>query len=55
VKYWGQIAEAVAEQMEEFAKAKYAVECVPVFFGIIDGDDSNRLLVAYPNAFRRSG
>jgi hypothetical protein len=53
VQYWGQIAESVAEQMEEFAKAKSAVEGSIVFFGIIDGDDSNRLLKAYPKAFAK--
>lgn len=58
VQYWGQIAESVTEQMEEFAKAKSSVEGSPVFFGIIDGDDSNRLLKAYPKLFaarRRRG
>ncbi len=53
VQYWGQVAESVAEQMEEFAKAKSAVEGAVVFFGILDGDDSNRLLNAYPRAFKR--
>ncbi len=52
VQYWGQVAESVTEQMEEFAKARSAVEGTTVFFGVIDGDDSNRLLKAYPNAFR---
>ncbi len=51
VQYWGQVAESVTEQMEEFAKAKSAVEGTVVFFGVIDGDDSNRLLMAYPKAF----
>lgn len=53
VQYWGQVAESVAEQMEEFAKAKSAIEGAIIFFGIIDGDDSNRLLKAYPSAFGR--
>jgi len=53
VQYWGQVAESVPEQLEEFAKAKSAVEGTVVFFGIIDGDDSNRLLAAYPRAFGR--
>ncbi|MCH8055540.1 MAG: hypothetical protein IH857_05235 [Deltaproteobacteria bacterium] len=53
VQYWGQVAESVIEQMEEFAKAKSAVEASRVLFGVIDGDDSNRLLGAYPKAFRR--
>lgn len=53
VQYWGQIAETVTEQMEEFAKAKSAVEAAVIYFGVIDGDDSNRLVHAYPTAFRR--
>jgi len=53
VQYWGQMADSIAEQMEEFAKAKSAVEGNVVFWGVIDGDDSNRLLKAYPEAFRR--
>jgi hypothetical protein len=51
VQYWGQMAESVVEQMEEFAKAKSAVEGSVVFFGVIDGDDSNRLIKAYGKAF----
>jgi len=53
VQYWGQVAESVTEQMEEFAKAKSAVEGTVIYFGVIDGDDSNRLLKAYPKAFKR--
>ena len=52
VQYWGQIDQSVTEQMEEFAKSKSASEMKEVYFGIIDGDDSNRLLKAYPRAFR---
>ena len=51
VQYWGQVDESVVEQMAEFAKAKSAVEGSTVYFGVIDGDDSNRLLQAYPKAF----
>ncbi len=53
VQYWGQAHESIIEQMEEFAKAKSAIEGNIVFFGVIDGDDSNRLLKAYPGAFGR--
>jgi hypothetical protein len=53
VQYWGQVAESVVEQMAEFAKAKSATEGLLIFYGVIDGDDSNRLLKAYPRAFRR--
>ena len=52
IQYWGQIDQSVTEQMEELAKAKSATELTEVYFGIIDGDDSNRLLKAYPKAFR---
>lgn len=53
VQYWGQVAESVIEQMAEFAKAKSATEGSLVFYGVIDGGDSNRLIKAYPQAFRR--
>lgn len=52
VQYWGQIAESVTEQMEQFAKLKSVLEGNVVYFGIIDGGDSNRLVHAYPTAFR---
>lgn len=52
VQYWNQIDESVLDQMAELAKAKSAVEGCTVFYGIIDGQDSNRLLKAYPKAFR---
>lgn len=53
VQYWGQVAESVTEQMEEeFAKAKSAVEGTVVYFGVIDGGDSSRLVHAYPAAFK---
>lgn len=51
VQYWGQVDESVIEQMEEFAKAKSAVDGTLIHFGIIDGDDSNRLFLAYRTAF----
>lgn len=53
LQYWGQIGEDVVEQMEELAKARAAVEGTVVFYGTIDGDDSNRLRKAYPKAFQR--
>ena len=53
VQYWGQISDSVVEQMAEFAKAKSASEGTLVQYGTIDGDDSNRLIKAYLQAFRR--
>jgi hypothetical protein len=51
IQYWGQISETVVEQMAEFAKSKSASEGMRIQYGIIDGDDSNRLQKAYPRAF----
>ena len=52
VQYWGQIDASIIEQMEEFAKAKSAVDGTFIYYGIIDGDDSNRIIKAYYNKFR---
>ena len=51
VQYWNQIAESVLEQMEEFAKAKSVSDGKEIFFGVIDGQDSNRIITAYPKSF----
>jgi hypothetical protein len=51
VQYWGQIDDSVVDQMAEFAKAKSVSDGELVRYGIIDGDDSNRLIRAYPRAF----
>jgi hypothetical protein len=53
VQYWGQIHESVVEQMIEFARAKSAIEGLTIYYGVIDGDDSNRLIKAYPSAFSK--
>lgn len=52
VQYWDQIDESVIQQMGEFAKAKSASEGKTIFYGTIDGQDSNRLIGAYSKAFR---
>jgi hypothetical protein len=52
VQYWGQIDETIFEQMAEFAKAKSATEGSLIYYGIINGSDSYRLIKAYPWAFR---
>ena len=52
VQYWDQIDESVLEQMSAFAKAKSAVEGKEIWYGVIDGNDSNRILKAYPSVFR---
>jgi len=51
VQYWGQIDESVIEQMTAFARAKSAIDGTMIYYGVIDGDDSNRLIRTYPRAF----
>jgi hypothetical protein len=51
VQYWDRIGMSVLAQMREFAKAKSVSDGTRIWYGVIDGDDSNRLLAAYPEAF----
>lgn len=51
VQYWGQIDETVIEQMKNFAIAKSALEGRRIYYGIIDGTDTERILEAYPECF----
>lgn len=53
VQYWGQIDESVLEQMDDLAVAKsYGEGGRQILYGIIDGDDSNRLIEAHPDEFK---
>lgn len=51
VQYEGEIAESVVGLMEQLAKAR-AVLGGTVYFGIINRDDTYRLRLAFPEAFR---
>jgi len=51
VQYWSQIDESVIEQMKNFATAKSALEGRRIYYGIIDGTDTVRILEAYPECF----
>ncbi|MCI0636281.1 MAG: hypothetical protein L0206_20560 [Actinobacteria bacterium] len=51
VQYWGQIDESVVEQMQLLATAKSYAEGRDIWFGVIDGADSQRLIEAYPRHF----
>ncbi len=51
VQYYGQIAESVLDQMESLAAAKSAKENKRIYYGIIDGTDTTRLIKAYKRAF----
>lgn len=52
VQYHGQIGQAVVEQMKAFATINSVREGKQIWYGVIDGEDSCRLLVAYPNQFK---
>jgi hypothetical protein len=51
VQYWGQIDESVVEQMQLLATAKSFAEGRDIWYGVIDGGDSQKLIEAYPRAF----
>ncbi len=51
VQYWGRINASVLDQMKEFAKAKSVGDGNRIWYGVIDGEDTNRLLAAYPREF----
>lgn len=52
VQYWGQVDQSVYEQMKAFAIARSINSGgEPVWYGVIDGMDSARLIRAYRGAF----
>jgi hypothetical protein len=51
VQYHSQIGQSVLEQMKAFATINSVREGRRVWYGVIDGDDTNRLLAAYPRQF----
>jgi hypothetical protein len=51
VQYHDQIDESVIEQMQGWAQLKSIMDGTRIWYGIIDGDDTNRLLKAYPKQF----
>lgn len=53
LQYWGQVDESVFEQMKLFATARSVYTGYRVFYAVIDGRDSDRLVLAYPAAFRQ--
>jgi hypothetical protein len=52
LQYWNQLDQSVFEQMRMFAVAKSATTGERIYFGIIDGDDTQRLKFAYPREFK---
>jgi hypothetical protein len=52
VQYCRQIDLAVPAQMRQLAIAKSLMTGTRVFYGVIDGKDSRRIVRAYPSAFK---
>jgi hypothetical protein len=53
VQYWGQVDESVAELMRTFAVVRSLYHSGQrIYYGVIDGKDSDRLALAYPLAFK---
>jgi hypothetical protein len=53
IQYWGQVDESVYHFMHELAKAKSASEGTKIYYGVIDGTDTQVLMRAYPRFFVR--
>ncbi len=51
IQYHGQIDQDVIEQMEAFATLNSVREGKRIWYGVIDGDDTRKLLAAYPKQF----
>jgi hypothetical protein len=51
VQYWSEIAPSILEHMRTFAIGKSAMTGREIKYGIIDGQDSERLRVAYRSNF----
>jgi hypothetical protein len=51
VQYWGEIDQSVVEQVQSFAQLRSVLLGKTIYFCLIDGDDSNRIIDAYPDKF----
>ena len=54
VQYCRQVDSSVLAQMRQLAIVKSLMTGTRVFYGLIDGKDSRRLVLAYPEAFNRA-
>lgn len=51
VQYWGQVEQSVHELLESLTRLKSFYEDRELFYCVIDGQDSSRLIKAYKNEF----
>lgn len=52
VQYWAEVDDSVMDQLEQLMRAKSYLESRKVWYGVIDGQDSARLIQAYPKQFK---
>jgi hypothetical protein len=53
VQYWGEVDSTIYELMKSLASYKSFAEGRPIYYAVIDGQDSRRLIQAYPKYFRK--
>jgi hypothetical protein len=53
VQYWNQINQSVLEQMRLFAIAKSVLNGKRIYYGVIDGQDTLRMIRAYKECFEQ--
>ena len=51
LQYWAQVSERVRETVTSYADLRSGHQAKRVYYCIIDGKDSDRLALAYPDAF----
>jgi hypothetical protein len=51
IQYHSQVGDYVREQLEKLAQGRSTLEQRRLWYGIIDGQDTRRLIAAYPLAF----
>lgn len=51
IQYWNQIDESIIELMTNLARSKSAADMRKIYYGVIDGQDTARLIKAYPECF----
>ncbi len=51
VQYWGQIDESILEQMKAMAITRSFYEKKTIYYGVIDGQDTQRIITAYRESF----
>lgn len=51
IQFWGKVESSVMEQLEIFAKIHSIEKGKRVYYCLIDGTDSNRIIESFPAAF----